>query len=186
MQDTGAEWARSRAAAEGRTCQGCHMGEAGHHFPGAHTPGYVAGALSVTFQGEPGRALVAEVRARGVGHRVPTGDPFRRLRLQLCRDEGCAQPLATRLLSRRFAWTPRGAQPSGDTTVPVETETTAPVRRWTFPLSTLPGPLPEVLHWRLDYLLAEPELEALVPPEALRQEVHRGTVALRPFFQEQP
>jgi hypothetical protein len=178
MQDTGAEWARSRAAAEGRTCQSCHMGESGHRFPGAHTPGYVAGALSVTFQVEPGRALVAEVRARGVGHRVPTGDPFRRLRLRLCRDAGCAEPLATRFLSRRFEATPSGVRAKGDTTVPVETETTAPVRRWEFPLATLPAPLPEVLHWQLDYLLAEPELEALVPPEAMRHEVHRGTVSL--------
>jgi hypothetical protein len=176
MQDTGAEWAASRAAAEGHTCQGCHMGTSGHTFPGAHTPGYVARALAVTFQVEAGRALVAEVRSQGVGHRVPTGDPFRRLRLRLCRDEACAAPLATRYLSRHFQGTAEGVRPGKDTTVPVETATTAPVRRLEFPLARLPQPVPGVLHWRLDYLLAEPALEALVPPEVLRQDVHRGTV----------
>lgn len=175
MQDTGAEWASSRAAAEGLTCQGCHMGAAGHTFPGAHTPGYVAGALAVTFR-EEGRALVAEVRAQGVGHRVPTGDPFRRLRLRLCRDEACAAPLATRYLSRHFRGSVEGVRPGKDTTVPVETATTAPVRRLEFPLARLPSA--GVLHWRLDYLLAEPALEGLVPPELLRQDVHRGTVSV--------
>lgn len=178
MQDTGAEWASSRAADEGVTCQGCHMGASGHHFPGAHTPGYVAGALAVTFHVEEGRALVAEVRSQGAGHRVPTGDPFRRLRLRLCRDEGCAAPLATRYLSRRFEWTAEAVRATDDTTVPVETATTAPVRRLEFPWARLPQPMPEVLHWRLDYLLAEPGLEALLPPESLRQEVRHGTVTL--------
>jgi hypothetical protein len=174
MQDTGAEWATSRAAAKGLTCQGCHMGASGHRFPGAHTPGYVAGALTVTFQVEPGRALVAEVRSQGAGHRVPTGDPFRRLRLRLCRDEACAAPLATRFLSRTFQWTREGVLAGEDTTVPVETATTAPVRRLEFPLARLPRA--GVLHWRLDYLLAEPELEGRLPPEVLRLDVHRGTV----------
>jgi hypothetical protein len=178
MQDTGAEWATSRAAAEGLTCQGCHMGASGHAFPGAHTPGYVADALAVTFHVEEGRALVAEVRSQGAGHRVPTGDPFRRLRLRLCRDEGCTAPLATRYLSRTFEWTPEAVRATGDTTVPVETATTAPVRRLEFPWARLPQPVPEVLHWRLDYLLAEPDLQALLPPETLRQEIHRGTVKL--------
>ncbi len=177
MQDTGAEWATSRAAAEGLTCQGCHMGASGHRFPGVHTPGYVAGALTVTFR-EEGPALVAEVRSQGVGHRVPTGDPFRRLRLRLCRDEACAAPLATRFLSRGFEWTPDGVRATGDTTVPVETATSAPVRRLEFPRSRLPQPVPEVLHWRLDYLLAEPALEGLLPPEVLRQDVHHGTVSV--------
>jgi hypothetical protein len=62
----------------------------------------------------------------------------------------------------------------------VETATTEPVRRLRFSLAALPHPLPGVLHWRLDYLLAEPELEGLVPPEALRRELHRGMVALGP------
>jgi hypothetical protein len=176
MQDTGAEWASSRAAAEGRTCQSCHMRQAGHRFPGAHTPGYVAKALSVTFQVEPGRALTAELRSRGVGHRVPTGDPFRRLRLLLCRDADCAEPLATRTLARGFKWNPEGIQAVADTTVPVETATREPVRRLEFRLAALPGPLPEVLHWRLDYLLAEPALEGLVAPGLLRLEVHQGLI----------
>jgi nitrate/TMAO reductase-like tetraheme cytochrome c subunit len=179
MQDTGAEWASSRAAAEGKTCQSCHMGGAGHHFPGAHTPGYVAGALSVTFRVEDGGVLIAELRSRGVGHRVPTGDPFRRLRLVLCRDEGCEEPLTTRTLARSFQSRPGTVQAGRDTTVPVETDTTEPVRRFRFRLAAFPGPLPEVLHWRLDYLLAEPQLEGVVSPELMRQEVHRGTVALR-------
>jgi hypothetical protein len=179
MQDTGAEWASSRAAAEGLTCQGCHMGGAGHQFPGAHTPGYVAGAVSVTFEVAPEGVLVAELRSRGVGHRVPTGDPFRRLRLLLCRDAGCGAPLATRTLARSFQSRPDGVQAGRDTTIPVETATTEPVRRFKFRLDGFPGPLPGVLYWRLDSLLAEPELEGLVPPELLRQEVHRGTVVPR-------
>lgn len=176
MQDTGAEWAASRAAAEGRTCQSCHMGETGHRFPGAHTPGYLAAAVSVHWRVEAG-ALVAEVRSHGAGHRVPTGDPFRRLRLRLCRDADCEVPLATRLLSRRFRLGPGEVSAAGDTTVPVETVNSDPVRRLEFPRASLPTPLPGVLHWRLDFLLAEPELEGIIAPTALRQEVHRGTVA---------
>lgn len=175
MQETLAEWTSSTAAARGVSCQGCHMAGGSHGFPGAHAPGLVAGALSVTFEKQGGR-LFAEVRARDVGHRVPTGDPFRRLRLRLCREPACTSPLATRFLMRRFETRGSGWTPGEDTTVPVETASTAPVRRLEFPLT---GPLPEVLHWRLDYLLAEVELEELVPPELLRLELQQGTVPLR-------
>jgi len=177
MQETLSEWASSSAAARGVTCQGCHMPEGRHTFPGAHAPGLVAGALSVSFSREEGR-LVAEVRSRDVGHRVPTGDPFRRLRLRLCREPGCAEPLATRWLMRRFSKREDGWVLAADTTVPVETESTQPVRRLEFPLT---APLPEVLHWRLDYLLSEPEpaLEERVPSEELCLPLHEGTVPLR-------
>ena len=175
MQETLSEWAASSSAARGVTCQGCHMPEGRHTFPGVHSPGWVAGALSVSFSREEGR-LVAEVRARDVGHRVPSGDPFRRLRLRLCREPGCETPLATRWLMRRFSLREHGWVLVADTTVPVETASTQPVRRVEFPLT---APLPEVLHWRLDYLLAEPGLEEHVTPEALCLPLHEGTVSLR-------
>ncbi|REG27728.1 hypothetical protein ATI61_10963 [Archangium gephyra] len=89
---------------------------------------------------------MAEVRARDVGHRVPTGDPFRRLRLRLCREPACASPIATRFLMRRFEIRGDGWTLGEDTTVPVETASTPPVRRLEFPLT---APLPEVLHWWL-------------------------------------
>jgi hypothetical protein len=151
------------------------MAGGSHGFPGAHSPGLVAGALSVSFSQEGGR-LVAEVRSRGVGHRVPTGDPFRRLRLRLCREPDCTTPLATRFLMRRFERREDRWVLTGDTTVPVETEAAEPVRRLEFSLTAL---LPEVLHWRLDYLLAETELEGLVAPEELSLALQRGTVPLR-------
>lgn len=175
MQETLSEWAFSSAAARGVTCQGCHMPEGRHSFPGVHSPGLVAGALSVSFSRE-GERLVAEVRARDVGHRVPSGDPFRRLRLRLCQEPSCKAPLATRLLMRRFDMRPEGWMLAADTTVPVETASTEPVRRLEFPLTR---PLPRMLHWQLDYLLAEPDLEGRVAPQDLCLPLHEGTVSLK-------
>jgi hypothetical protein len=77
---------------------------------------------------------------------------------------------------RRFDMRPEGWVLASDTTVPVETASSEPVRRLEFPLT---ASLPRVLHWRLDYLLAEPKLEGRVPPEALCLPLHEGTVSLR-------
>ena len=138
MQDTLTEWRASSAAARGVSCQDCHMPQGGHAFPGAHTPGWVAESLSVSFKRQ-GERLVAEVRARDAGHRVPTGDPFRRLRLRLCREPTCDEPLATRFLRRSFQALPEGGWQLGeDTRIPEETVSTAPVRRLEFPLPRAP------------------------------------------------
>lgn len=174
MQNTLTEWRASRAAARGASCQECHMAQGSHAFPGAHTPGWVAQALSVSFQRE-GARLIADVRAReAAGHAIPTGDPFRRLRLRLCRDAACAEPLATRVLMRRFEARPEseGWWLGEDTRIPEETQSTAPVRRLEFPLPPRP---PGVLYWRLDYLLAEPELEGSVEPEFLSLSLQQGS-----------
>ena len=175
MQSTLEEWRHSRAAAQGVSCQGCHMPQGSHAFPGVHTPGFVAESLAVSFTRE-GPRLVAEVRATGAGHRVPTGDPFRRLWLSLCREPACTQPLASHLLMRRFYARESDWVLGEDSAVPVETDAEAPVRRLEF---KLPRPLPKVLYWRLDYLLAEVELEKLVPVEQRRIPLRQGSFSPR-------
>lgn len=89
LQSTVSEW-RASGAAEG--CADCHL--AGHRFPGAHDTALLREALAI--RAEPD-ALIVETTA-ALGHRVPTGDPFRRLEIALCEDPACTRVAAQRTL----------------------------------------------------------------------------------------
>jgi len=76
MQNTYDEWRASQAAQNGKGCSSCHD----HASRSGHDAAALAAALQVEVKRVKGR-IVARVSAPGVGHAVPTGDPFRRLML---------------------------------------------------------------------------------------------------------
>jgi len=82
-QETVSEWRRSSSGAAGESCQSCHMPGGSHTFPGGHTPEFVRAALAVAFTRDAAGVGVT-LTPRGVGHGMPTGDPFRRIRVTLC------------------------------------------------------------------------------------------------------
>jgi hypothetical protein len=87
LQSTVSEWRASPAAAAGETCVSCHHD--GHRFRGAHDADFVRGALVVTVEPE-----ALELRTTSaLGHRLPTGDPFRRLEVERCADPSCVDVL---------------------------------------------------------------------------------------------
>ncbi|MFO0577497.1 MAG: hypothetical protein U1A78_26130 [Polyangia bacterium] len=65
----------------------------------------------------PDEVLIT-LRASGAGHRVPTGDPFRRLCVELCTEPGCSRPLRRVLFLRRFGRTAGRFALEQDRTVP--------------------------------------------------------------------
>lgn len=114
LQDTIREWSRSEAAAEGRDCLDCHMPWTGegatrhrsHHMTGAGDPALVASAVvaSASARAEPDGLEVTVTLAPGdVGHRVPTGDMFRQLRVAAWSEGGAP---VERWLGRIFAHMP--------------------------------------------------------------------------------
>ena len=120
-QDTLAEWQRSAAAAEGLTCQSCHMPEGKHSFAGAHDTGLLRQTLSAEVWRE-GDGVAARVTATGAAHRVPTGDPFRRLELWLCADAACDERTARASLMRIFEATDTSWALVEDRAVPAATD----------------------------------------------------------------
>ena len=71
LENTFVEWGQSRFAAEGRTCQSCHMPDRRHSWRGIHDPEMVESGLSSTVNvtTEDVRFTVANT---GVGHAFPT------------------------------------------------------------------------------------------------------------------
>lgn len=74
LQETWLEWAQSRYAAEGVSCQNCHMPDRRHLWKGVHDPEMVAAAFTATLTADPTRpgAATLTVTNTGAGHRLPT------------------------------------------------------------------------------------------------------------------
>ncbi|MBA3904271.1 MAG: hypothetical protein C0522_11470 [Rhodocyclaceae bacterium] len=76
LENTLEEWKASAYAAEGKTCQSCHMPERRHLWRGVHDPGMMRAAVSV--EAAPPRAEQGTIRAAlrirntGTGHYFPT------------------------------------------------------------------------------------------------------------------
>lgn len=70
-EDTWAQWQASAHAADGKTCQSCHMPDRQHHWQGIHSREMVQRALetSLTVQGRRVRATLTNA---GAGHHFPT------------------------------------------------------------------------------------------------------------------
>ncbi|RKG98415.1 multiheme c-type cytochrome [Corallococcus carmarthensis] len=160
MQETLTEWRASTAARNGQTCQSCHMPEGVHAFPGGHDLDFVRGALKLEWQRQGPSKVCAVVRSRSVGHAVPTGDLFRRLRLRLCEDAACERPVRQRLMSRRIIATAGGALKETDTRIPANAERTE-CFEWSKG-TTAPA------HWTLELLYAEPRIESQLPDAETR------------------
>ncbi len=112
LQDTIQEWQGSRSGRRGETCIECHMPEARSGGPRSHRmrsiddPRFLASSLLVDVDAtrvDGGVAVEVEMRGGRVGHRVPTGDMFRRLRVEVETDDGVVQ---RKWLGRRFAQMP--------------------------------------------------------------------------------
>lgn len=147
MQNTYEEWRASPAGEAGEQCQGCHMGKAGHRFPGAHAIDFVRSAVEIDVSRVDG-VMTATLNSKSVGHDLPTGDPFRRLELRLCTD-----PELERVRHRLVLWREFDEDfvPASDTTL----EAGVP-QVWTVEVDDEP------LWWRLDYFYGDAEHEPLL------------------------
>ena len=79
LQETYQEWRRTDAAAEGKTCQTCHMPDGAHTFKGIHDKEFVQTGFEATAElkrlgDKPLEPLEAELKITNVGaaHRMPT------------------------------------------------------------------------------------------------------------------
>ena len=71
LENTYVEWTQSRFAAEGRTCQSCHMPDRRHLWRGIHDPKMVENGLSFTVNVTT-ENLRFTITSTGVGHAFPT------------------------------------------------------------------------------------------------------------------
>ena len=71
LQNTYVEWQSSPQAAQGVTCQGCHMPDRKHLWRGIHDPEMVAAGLTARFHADTERARF-NLTNSGVGHAFPT------------------------------------------------------------------------------------------------------------------
>ncbi len=157
LQDTVEEWRRSPAGEAGRSCQTCHMGRAGHGFPGSHDPEMLARGLKVKVDST---ALRLWSRA---GHDVPTGDPFRLVVLDLCADSDCEQVLSEERFGRWYRMDETSWTLVRDRRIPADGEVVIPLS-------------PEVAAWRLTYHYADPFIAPKLPDEERTRLVDQGTV----------
>lgn len=141
-QDTAREHARSSFA--DRPCATCH--DPHEASAGAHDQ--VAFRRSLTVVVEPdGDGSIARLTSHGVGHALPTGDPFRRLVLELCADLRCSRVVGSHVLQRTMQEGPEGWAEDSDTRIPPPTDG---------PDSTIELRLPPARSWRLWYRLTDP------------------------------
>ncbi|MBL8618323.1 MAG: hypothetical protein JNM72_22100 [Deltaproteobacteria bacterium] len=184
LQDTVAEWRGSAAAAAGIGCADCHIPDGRHRFAGGHDLGLLAAAAEVSAWATAGEATV-ELRAIGVGHRLPTGDPFRRLIVHLCADASpsrgqrgppspCAAPLAALSFRRTFVGTDVAWALDEDTTAPPAAPGQPAVRRLSTPVAQQPA------RWVLEVVWVDLETAAQLPPTAARALVEGGPVRSGP------
>jgi hypothetical protein len=71
LENTYMEWLSSPQAAEGKTCQTCHMPDRAHLWRGIHDPAMVVQGLTPRFSAGTDRVRF-ELTNSGVGHAVPT------------------------------------------------------------------------------------------------------------------
>lgn len=90
------EWSSSGATSS-RSCVDCHT--AGHRWPGGHDGAFAGSTVSVDARVK-GAVLLVSISVDGVGHPLPTGDPFRVLSVRACEDRACATELAVTRVGR--------------------------------------------------------------------------------------
>jgi hypothetical protein len=161
MQDTLAEWRRSGSS---QTCQDCHMPSGAHTFPGAHDLAFLRRAVDIAVLPAAGGV---EIRLSSkAAHRVPTGDPFRRLFVELCDDVACAEPFASPAFGRSFVAAGEGWKLARDTSIVGEARRTV----------ATPGGL---VYWRLRYGFAAPSSRAALSDDDWAVSLASGVVRRR-------
>jgi hypothetical protein len=166
LQNTYREWEASGAAAAGRRCQDCHMPEGAHTFPGAHSLALLQRSLSVRAR-RVSDGLEVTVSAESVGHKVPTGDPFRRLVVELL--EG-GEVVVEHILKRRYGMDDESWYLMDDSTLPVPLRGLDTSRTWTLDVPGAPN------SWRLWMVYGDPRFEGQLEPHQVRQLVAEGAV----------
>jgi hypothetical protein len=145
------------AKGDARPCQSCHD----HAMRAAFDLPTLRSAISVSVK-RAGAELRVELASRDVPHRVPTGDPFHRLRFELCADAGCAHVTASRELGREVVTATAGWFIGHDDTLSPGTPT------------VLEFPSPTGTRWRLLYLYAARSVEPSLTPAQRQLEVYGG------------
>jgi hypothetical protein len=115
MQSTWSEWTAWRDGGGVGTCVSCHLPDGDHDVRGASDRDWLRRSVAVAVLREGDRVRL-EVRSIGVGHRLPSGDLFRHLTVEV--DDGGGWRVVGRI-GREFAL-------DGVTKVPVADTTLAP------------------------------------------------------------
>ena len=102
LENTLAEWRGSRYAAEGITCQRCHMPGGSHGFRGIHDPDMLRRGLALEVDRTPS-GIVATVRNRGAGHALPT---YITPRIRLLVHNPSRSASAELVIQRSMHWAP--------------------------------------------------------------------------------
>jgi len=166
VQNTYREWQRSAAAAEGTHCQDCHMPNGAHSFPGAHDAEFVASAIEVSFEAGDDQSVQVSLAATGVGHDIPTGDPFRRLVFSASTDPDCREPLLTKTFAKVHE-SPWALRFDSSLQAPADSGPGSP-RQFSIPAADTP------VYWCLDYHLDEPFPKSKLSKEERIIPVARG------------
>lgn len=173
MQDTLGEFQRSQVPQ--RSCQDCHMPGGSHRWPGGHDIDALRRALEARVWIEGREHLQVVLRTHGVGHRLPTGDPFRRVQLDICTDPDCEQLLLTFSFGRFFLRRDGHEVLVRDTALSAPGGAESSARRLTHRLNNPPDP--KGLFWRLQYAYAAPSTEPDLQDSDRSVELARGKVA---------
>lgn len=169
-QDTYQQWLHSFAKKKGKTCQSCHMHKGGHRFPGGHDVEFVRKALQIRVQWQGKHVLHVELTAKRVGHTIPTGDPFRRLRLDICVDQGCQKILVSRTIHKIFVMNKQGWSVGQDLRVPTPAKNAT--GRLSFSLA-LPKQIRKI-YWQLTYFYVEFPHHSYLNPQDISQRLYAG------------
>ncbi|MDP2274389.1 MAG: hypothetical protein Q8N23_04825 [Archangium sp.] len=164
MQNTVAEW---RAWGASKPCQACHLNQGSHAMTGSHDLARLRKALTAQVT-RRGADVELRLESHRAGHAVPTGDPFRALRLELFDAED------TLVLQRSFGHHARGADGGmEDQAVPPSLDGGVPSRR--FALTA-----PEATRYRLVFVYVGPRTAAAVGSEA-EVELQAGPITEEPL-----
>lgn len=178
MQDTLAEW---RRAPHSPSCQQCHMEKGSHRFPGGHDVALLRETISARLLRLPSGQLQVTLTAHKAGHRVPTGDPFRRIVLKLYRDRGQAEPLQRYAFGRQFRRPPGAAADAWtlaqDTSIPPPQAGQSASHVLTLPTD---AGKPAATFFRLLYSYPAPSSVPDLAEEDIAVELQHGAIPDRP------
>lgn len=171
MQDTLSEWSKSAAARSGQGCQQCHMPSGSHNFLGGHDAELMRRTVYGRVTRLPNGQVMVTLRAMAAGHRVPTGDPFRRLCVELCEETTCEHPLRRILFWRHFAKKEDRFALDHDLAIPAP-QNEQPAER-SIAVRGLPA---SARFYRVLYQFAAPGTEGLLRREDRQIELGRGAI----------
>ena len=103
LENTLEEWRKSRHAADGVTCQDCHMPEGTHRFRGIHDADMLRRGLALEVTRTPD-GIVSTLTNQGAGHALPT---YITPRIRLLASNLARTRSAELVIQRSMDWQPR-------------------------------------------------------------------------------